>query len=319
MESGFDVIGDVHGHFDPLQRLLEKMGYSRTADGVWGHPLREAVFVGDFVDRGPKQLEVLDVVRKMLSAGTAHAVMGNHEFNAIGYATEDGCGSHLRERTKKNRAQHAAFLKQVGEDSATHREAIAFFKTLPFSFEAKGLRVVHACWHPTSVATLRPYLDESGRLRETWWPMALQNDTACGYAIDVLLKGPELELPAGRSFVDKDGHERQAVRVKWWDQDATTWRRAALTVPGDEVGDLPDDPLKQDFRYPDQGAPVLFGHYWMTGEPSLSSGIAACIDFSVARPGGSLAAYRWSGERTLSPDRLVHVAATEPTSAFARP
>src|SRR5258707_1814 len=138
MESGFDVIGDVHGHFDPLQRLLAKMGYASSADGVWGHSSRQAVCVGDFVDRGPKQLEVLDVVRKMLSAGTAHAVMGNHELNAIAYATEDGFGSHLRERTRKNRAQHAAFLKQVGEDSAAHRDAVVFFKTLPFSFEAKG-------------------------------------------------------------------------------------------------------------------------------------------------------------------------------------
>ena len=40
------------------------------------------------------------------------------------------------------------------------------------AFEAKGLRVVHACWHPPSVETLRPYLDEGGRLREKSWPMA---------------------------------------------------------------------------------------------------------------------------------------------------
>ncbi len=318
MGFGYDIVGDIHGNKDALERLLEKLGYSSTAGGVWGHPDRMAIFVGDFVDRGPEQLGTLDLVRRMISAGTAHAVMGNHEFNAIGYATEDGAGSHMRARTEKNRAQHEAFLREVGEDSAPHRETIAFLKTLPFFFETEGLRVVHACWHQPSVDAVRPYLDRQGLLPEAWWPTALRKESKLGYAVDVLLKGPELDLPDGRTFVDKDGHERAAVRVKWWDLGATTYRRAAITVPGDAVGDLPDERLKRDFRYWD-GKPVFFGHYWMTGEPVLSSECAACVDFSVARPDGYLTAYRWSGERTLSPENLVFVPANEPAPALARP
>lgn len=311
MNHGYDVIGDLHGEAAALKRLLEKMGYSLTAGGVYAHEgARMAVFVGDFVDRGPEQLEVLSIVRKMLSAGTAHAVMGNHELNAIAWATSDGAGGYMRPRTEKNRRQHARFLEQAGENGPGHREAVEFFKTLPPWFEVEGLRVAHACWHQPSVDLLRPYLDYRGRLADERLHAALRPDSLIGEAVDILLKGPELELPEGRTFLDKDGHERSAVRVKWWDPDATTYRKAAILMD-DGIGDLPDQTLTEDFRYTGD-VPVLFGHYWMAGEPFLTNGKAACVDFSVARSGGYLSAYRWSGERVLTADNLVHVPAAEP-------
>ena len=80
--AGFDVIGDIHGHADALTRLLGKLNY-RVQDCVYRHASRTVVFLGDFVDRGPHQREVLRVARAMVEAGAARAVMGNHEFNAI--------------------------------------------------------------------------------------------------------------------------------------------------------------------------------------------------------------------------------------------
>lgn len=311
MDQGYDVIGDLHGEAESLKRLLEKMGYSRSAGGVWAHRSRTAVFVGDFVDRGPDQMEAIDIVRRMISAGAAHGVMGNHELNAIAWMTEDGAGSHRRPRTEKNRRQHARFLEQVGEESQAHREVIEFFRTLPLWFEIDGLRVVHACWYQPSVDMLRPHLDAHGRLKEGAWSEALRRGTDLSDAVDVLLKGPELDLPAGRSFYDKDGHERHAVRVKWWDPDATTYRKAAISIPGDETGDLPDEPIGDEFLYRGD-VPVIFGHYWMSGEPSLSDPKVACVDFSVAKREGHLVAYRWSGEKVLTPENLAHVPAAEP-------
>ena len=76
-----DIIGDVHGQFDKLVGLLSYMGYRETA-GTWRHPSRSAVFVGDIIDRGPKQLATIDLVRGMVEAGSAQCVLGNHEFNA---------------------------------------------------------------------------------------------------------------------------------------------------------------------------------------------------------------------------------------------
>ena len=85
--DGYDIIGDIHGHATKLEELLENLGYD-AADGVYRHPTRTVIFVGDFIDRGPEQREVLQIVRSMCDAGSAQAVMGNHEFNALGFGTE---------------------------------------------------------------------------------------------------------------------------------------------------------------------------------------------------------------------------------------
>jgi len=124
-------------------KLLEKLGYTNT-DGVYRHPSRMVVFSGDFVDRGPDQLAVLRTARSMVESGSARSVMGNHEFNAIGWATTDGGGGYLRPHTPKNYAQHRAFLEQVDEGSSTHKEWISWFQTLPLWIDFGGLRVVHA-------------------------------------------------------------------------------------------------------------------------------------------------------------------------------
>ena len=83
-----DFIGDVHGCADKLLGLLRALGYDEHGR-AFAHPDRTAVFVGDLIDRGPQQVEVLNIVRSMVAAGSARALMGNHEFNAISYVTPD--------------------------------------------------------------------------------------------------------------------------------------------------------------------------------------------------------------------------------------
>jgi hypothetical protein len=122
--TGFDVIGDVHGHADRLQRLLARMGYAER-HGVWVHPDRTAVFLGDLIDRGPGQLETLRLVRAMVEAGSAQIVLGNHEFNAVAYATVDPVRfDYCRPHSDKNNGQHEAFLSDVPFGSPLHRSII---------------------------------------------------------------------------------------------------------------------------------------------------------------------------------------------------
>ena len=73
MTLAVDVIGDVHGQFDKLTALLTHLGY-RDGSGPWRHPDRIVVFVGDLIDRGPKQLATVELVRAMVDAGTARCV-----------------------------------------------------------------------------------------------------------------------------------------------------------------------------------------------------------------------------------------------------
>lgn len=86
----FDIIGDVHGCASELEELLGKLGYNEFAimghepgwkNTTFIHPAgRKAVFVGDLVDRGPRILDTLSIVRNMVQAGSALCVPGNHDM-----------------------------------------------------------------------------------------------------------------------------------------------------------------------------------------------------------------------------------------------
>lgn len=79
----FDIIGDVHGCYDELVRLLSRLGYMFDGDLVTPPDGRKAVFVGDLVDRGPKVVEVLKLAMNMIAAGTALCVPGNHDVKLL--------------------------------------------------------------------------------------------------------------------------------------------------------------------------------------------------------------------------------------------
>lgn len=88
----FDIIGDVHGCCDELEKLLEELGYQPNVNPTnsvvqmptYSHPTgRRAIFVGDLVDRGPRILESLALVRNMVVAGTALCVPGNHDMKLM--------------------------------------------------------------------------------------------------------------------------------------------------------------------------------------------------------------------------------------------
>ncbi|MHA7653408.1 metallophosphoesterase [Mycobacterium sp. ML4] len=81
---GYDIVGDIHGCASTLQTLR---GYHDRA-GTLRHPQRQTISVGDLVDRSSEQLGVLEIVRGIVDGGSARIVMGNHEFNAVGDATE---------------------------------------------------------------------------------------------------------------------------------------------------------------------------------------------------------------------------------------
>jgi hypothetical protein len=306
--TGYDVIGDVHGHAGVLRVLLAKLGYVERA-GAYRHHERQAVFVGDLIDRGREQLTTLNLVRSMVDAGSALAVLGNHEFNAVAWATPDEHGEPCREHSAKNQDQHEDFLGEVVEGSDVHRNWIDWFKTIPLWLDLGGLRVVHACWHEPSMRVLEPHLTRDRCLTET--VVRARRGTPLYDAVEVLLKGPEIDLGPGRSYVDKDGFDRARARYRWWDPVATTLRQAA-EIPGDAqdsagspFAPLPDEPLDEQslLRYTET-VPVVLGHYWRTGTPAVLTPKVACVDYSAGK-GGDLVAYRWSGESVLRDDHFV--------------
>lgn len=311
----YDIIGDIHGHADALERLLAKLGYERLG-GAWQHPDRTAVFLGDFIDRGPWQRGTLTLVRGMIEGGHALAVMGNHEFNAVAFHMPDPAapGEHLRPRNAKNRGQHQAFLDEIGEDTAEHAEWIDWFLTLPLWLDLGGVRVVHACWHDEVIARTQELLGGRFLSKERMAEACFRRGQGRNYfgidgsppdsgselfhCIETLLKGVEVELPEGASFQDKDGHVRDSARVRWWLDHPATFAEGAF-LGGGAAGSLADMALPQPVLPGHVGeSPVFVGHYWLSGDHAPLAPRIASVDYSVAK-GGPLVAYRWNGERDL--------------------
>jgi hypothetical protein len=304
--NGFDVIGDIHGHAQELKALLSELGYSRHGSG-YKRSDRRAIFVGDFVDRGPAIGDVIDIVRSMVDEGDALAVMGNHEYNAIAFHTPrpGEQDAWFRPHTDKNLKQHGETLKQLTAPKLA--DAIAWFKTLPVAIELNGIRVAHASWQTHDIARINQSLRTYGRFTSEFLCLSEDADSELNTSIENVLKGPELQLPPDYSIIDKAGHERNSVRIKWYeDGTGRTYRQHHLgsdVVPDVKInaGDLATFET-----YHQDAVPVFVGHYWLTGKPIPLTRNVACTDFSVAK-GGKLVAYRWDGESVLGEDKFKWV------------
>jgi len=123
----FDIIGDVHGCFDELVELLEKLGYSiRTgANGRQAHEFvvthgegRRLVFLGDLVDRGPQVPQTLGLAMSIVKAGTGLCVPGNHDVKLL-----------RKLRGKDVRITHglAESLEQLEKETPEFRASVATF------------------------------------------------------------------------------------------------------------------------------------------------------------------------------------------------
>ena len=308
----YDIIGDIHGQADKLYALLDHLGYRET-QGAYRHPNRTAIFVGDLIDgKEPRQLDTVKTVRRMVDAGSAQAILDNHEFNAIAWHTPDPelPGEFLRPHSGQlghdNRRQHAAFLAEVESDPSLHAELIDWFLTLPLWLDLPHMRAVHACWHAGYMDELRPHLTTSNQLTRRLMVAASQPHRMEFRTVEGLTKGLEIALPAGYSFQDKDGKTRSRVRIRWWDAAATNYRELAML--DDDLRDrLPTSRVPNGERAVyDNAKPIFFGHYWMTGRPQQQSASIACVDYSAAHD-GPLMSYRWSGEQVLDASHFVSV------------
>jgi len=258
------------------------------------------LFLGDFIDRGPQNCGVIRVVREMLDAGTALAVMGNHELNAIQFHTKHpDSGLPLRAWSVKNMRQHRSFLDEFSPEDKATTEVIGWMRSLPLFLELDGFRAVHACWDEARIARLKP-LTHGGTLTAAQFVSVADPDHALNDLVETITKGPDVPLPEGHSFADKDGNRRDEVRVKWWNGEGTSWADVAMSVP--EPADLPTGKLPasvSEMAYPSSAKPVFFGHYWLTGAPVLQAKNALCLDYSAGKQ-GPLMSYFMDGDTPLS-------------------
>ncbi|MET8971109.1 metallophosphoesterase [Streptomyces hydrogenans] len=82
------VVGDVHGYLDELVAALRAQGLV-DENGGWAAGNARLWFLGDFTDRGPDGIGVIDLVMRLsaeaaAAGGYCKALMGNHELLLIG-------------------------------------------------------------------------------------------------------------------------------------------------------------------------------------------------------------------------------------------
>jgi hypothetical protein len=240
----------------------------------------------------------------MVESGNAVALMGNHEFNLLAYHSLDHEGMPLREHSEKHARQIHATMESFAAHQDEFQDFLSWIRGLPLTFENEELRAVHACWSEQAVCNLegKSFLDDA-------FLIASCTEEAVKRDVELLLKGPEVDLPPGVTHTTCDGAVRTEMRVQWWGRDDRPTTISELAVPpGAVVSDqiIPQKLLASVPNLPLGGKPVFFGHYWLRPDAPkapLAPGIC-CLDFSVAN-NGPLVAYRWDGNPALRESNFI--------------
>ena len=263
-------------------------------------------FLSECIDRGKSSLDVLKTVKFLVDCGDAIALLGNHEFNAVLYHTlrknhrdiAEEVDKYCRPHTEKNVKQHLDTL----DDFKRHEEDILpwvdWLKSLPLFYETDEFLAIHACPVTHDLVELKKLLKtHDNSLSEEFIQQAAYGNCGEHQIVENLLKGPEIALPKGISFHDKDGHVRKSIRLNWWNlfnpaKKITNWFQLALSVPDKSRIELEKEAVSQDlldeltntYRIPKEKM-IFVGHYWLKGIPEKMSESIVCLDYSVARKG----------------------------------
>jgi 6-pyruvoyl-tetrahydropterin synthase len=315
--DGYDLIGDVHGCAVTLERLLVKLGYKKQ-QGVYRHNHRRAIFLGDIIDRGPHIREALLLVHNMVQNGSAHMVLGNHEFNAITYcskvySTTTQKAEYLRPHTPNNNRQIHETLEQFANHSHDWKGFLEWFRTLPLFMEFgdvnqwNAFRVVHACWDHKLIALHKSRFG-NGHFDEQFIVESAQANSVSLRIKQRLTSGVDIPLPEGVRVVSSDGYERTNFRTKFWVKKAKTYGDL-LFQPDPLPEDIAQQRISKTHRaqmvnYLPNEPPLFIGHYWLRGHPKPIARNVVCLDYSAVKF-GRLVAYRMDGEQVLSRNKFV--------------
>ena len=315
--AGYDIIGDVHGCAGSLEQLLRRLGYCHDGRS-YCHPHRQAVFLGDVIDRGPAIRRALHLVKAMVERGAAWMLLGNHEYNALAYATPAPCGSgmdYLRPHTAHNRRQLEETLTQFEAYPEEWRWFLDWFQTLPLFMEWDGFRVVHACWDADLISQHKHRFDPKGHFDHRFLLASARPGSLEARIMHRLTRGLDIALPEGITVKSRDGIERRKFRAKFWcaSSELRCYHDWAFQ-PDPLPPELATKPIKAEHRYQmvhygRDEKPLFVGHYWLNGEPRPLAPNIACLDYSAVNS-GKLVAYRMDSETQLDAAKFAWVNAS---------
>jgi hypothetical protein len=284
-QNEIDLIGDVHGHYDELRRLLEKMGYSLQQNGLNHRENRKVGFLGDFINRGPNPVKVLSLVKSLCESGDAVAVLGNHEFSLI---------------------QNSVTGKKIPSELGSF---LPWLRTLPLFLDLDTLRMVHAAWHFSSIEMLLGNsVEDDSFIIET-----LKKKSRYKQAVMRILSGIKINIPTELNLKDRFGIRRPKGRLKWWkDLRGKPYNECFFSPMTPEVCEWgpSDQELTELEVYPKTEKPVFIGHYCLPPYVSKISGQVVCLDGCVTCD-KTLWGYRYNRTQEISASNLVEANCAE--------
>ncbi|HEU5140340.1 MAG TPA: metallophosphoesterase family protein [Bacillales bacterium] len=149
------AISDIHGELEKFERLLEKISYDPSED--------QLILLGDYIDRGPQSMAVVDKVMKLEAEG-AIALKGNHD-DMMEKAFEDE--SQIKRWLRNGGMQTLESYDYTVPDAETEdldslitkmtplteteevERHLSFFRNLDHYHETEDYIFVHGGVHPT--------------------------------------------------------------------------------------------------------------------------------------------------------------------------
>jgi hypothetical protein len=117
------IVGDVHGCYEELLQLMEKVNYQSSTDRL--------IFVGDLINKGPQSLDVLEFAEN----ANAEVVVGNHELRFLEYLRNPLVGNYVLHELKHRMGKRLSFWKD-------------YLESMPAFIEEDDFLVVHAGLQP---------------------------------------------------------------------------------------------------------------------------------------------------------------------------
>jgi serine/threonine protein phosphatase 1 len=150
------VVSDIHGCYDKWIALLKKTEFDPITDRL--------VLLGDYVDRGDQSKEVVDHIARMVQAGEAIALRGNHDQRFMEWVTlnntfhdtkfvEHGglqtINSYCESKYSLEDLLKPSVLEQAKASiRKNYRAHIQFLDSLPLYYEDEYHIYVHAGLNP---------------------------------------------------------------------------------------------------------------------------------------------------------------------------
>lgn len=158
MQQKLFVIGDIHGEYDLLEKLLTCVDFET----------QQVVFVGDLIDRGPKIKQTIETVMQLVATKQAVCLKGNHEdiflqwlkdpTEKIDWYLRNGGKSTIEQLLYEGVFDEKEPSEMVEMLQQQYGDIIRFFENLPLYYETDTVICVHAGvdlslddWHDTSV------------------------------------------------------------------------------------------------------------------------------------------------------------------------